>query len=584
MSFETLQKYDNLLSIFREKSLENSDKPYLWSKQNSDYVSISWFETYKAINNLSNYLKTIGIKNDARVVLVSENRPEWQISDIAIMAADGVTVPAYTTITSQDYEYIINHSESMVVIVSNESLFEKVANAINKLKKTIHVILIDDFVTEASDYIKLHNWGDIQKEAGGENAIDLIEIESNRKVRTDLACIIYTSGTSGFPKGVMLSHGSILHNCEGAYKILRPALEHIEDVLFLSWLPLSHSYEHTLQFYNLYSGNQIYYAEGIDKLLQNLSEVKPHLMSAVPRFYENLLQRISTQMSKESKIKQKFFYDTIALGREHYKKGKLTIFKSLYNKILSKLVRKKIGNRFGGRLVGLISGGAALNYDVGISLYSLGIPIYQGYGQTESGPVISVNYPGHNKINTVGPLLPNTEVKISADGEILVIGENVMNGYFRDENATKAAFDGKWLKTGDIGEFDKDNYLVITDRMKDIIVNSGGDNISPTKIESLLIMEEGISQAMVFGDGEKYLVAIIVTDMDINENKEKTKTIIDNSIEKVNRSLSAIEKIKNYVLIDEEFTIENEMMTPSMKVRRFKVIEKFKKELDDLYH
>jgi len=583
MSFEQVQKYSNLLSVFREKSIAYKDKPYLWSKQNSDYTSISWLQTYKAINNLANYLKSIGIKNDARVLLVSENRPEWQISDIAIMAADGVTVPAYITITSQDYEYIINHSESMVVIVSSQSLFEKVANAINKLKKTIHVIIIDDFDTEASDFIKLHNWADIQKEVNKE-AIDLIELESKRKVRTDLSCIIYTSGTSGSPKGVMLSHGSILHNCEGAYKILKPALEHIEDVLFLSWLPLSHSYEHTLQFYNLYSGNQIYYAEGIDKLLQNLAEVKPHLMSAVPRFYENLLQKISSQMSKESKIKQKFFYDTIALGREHYENGKLPIYKSIYNKILSKLVRKKIGNRFGGRLVGLISGGAALNYEVGISLYSLGIPIYQGYGQTESGPVISVNYPGNNKINTVGPLLPNTKVKISDDGEILVIGENVMNGYFRDKNATDAAFDGEWLKTGDIGEFDNDNYLLITDRMKDIIVNSGGDNISPTKIESLLIMEEGISQAMVFGDGEKYLVAIIVTDMDINDNKEKTKAIIDTSIEKVNGSLSAIEKIKNYVLIDEEFTIDNEMMTPSMKVRRFKVIEKYKKELDNLYH
>jgi long-chain acyl-CoA synthetase len=583
MSFEQVQKYSNLLSVFREKSIANKDKPYLWSKQNSDYTSISWLQTYKAINNLANYLKSIGIKNDARVLLVSENRPEWQISDIAIMAADGVTVPAYITITSQDYEYIVNHSESMVVIVSSQSLFEKVANAINKLKKTIHVIIIDDFETEASDFIKLHNWADIQKEVNKE-AIDLIELESKRKVRTDLSCIIYTSGTSGSPKGVMLSHGSILHNCEGAYKILKPALEHIEDVLFLSWLPLSHSYEHTLQFYNLYSGNQIYYAEGIDKLLQNLAEVKPHLMSAVPRFYENLLQKISSQMSKESKIKQKFFYDTIALGREHYENGKLPIYKSIYNKILSKLVRKKIGNRFGGRLVGLISGGAALNYEVGISLYSLGIPIYQGYGQTESGPVISVNYPGNNKINTVGPLLPNTKVKISDDGEILVIGENVMNGYFRDKNATDAAFDGEWLKTGDIGEFDNDNYLLITDRMKDIIVNSGGDNISPTKIESLLIMEEGISQAMVFGDGEKYLVAIIVTDMDINDNKEKTKAIIDTSIEKINSSLSAIEKIKNYVLIDEEFTIDNEMMTPSMKVRRFKVIEKYKKELDNLYH
>tara|TARA_Y100000590_G_scaffold470732_1_gene668938 strand:- start:3087 stop:4835 length:1749 start_codon:yes stop_codon:yes gene_type:complete len=576
------QRYENLLSIFCAQVKKLANEPYLWSKKDSKYQSISWEDTYLAVNKLAKFLNKIDVKDSARVVLISENRPEWQISDLAIMAADGISVPAYTSITPQDYEYIIKHSEAKVIIVSSESLYSKIESAINKLKKTINVIIIDDFIPKKSNYIKLHKWNEIQNEHI-DNDSYLTDLQAKIKKRGDVACIIYTSGTSGFPKGVMLSHGSILHNCEGAFKILGPALNHIEDVFFLSWLPLSHSYEHTLQFYNLYSGNQIYYAEGIDKLLQNLSEVRPHLMSAVPRFYENLLQKITIQMSKENKLKQKLFNDTITLGKNLYESGKLSLRSSIYNKILSLLVRKKIRKRFGGRLVGLISGGAALNFDVGISLYSLGIPIYQGYGQTESGPVISVNYPGNNKINTVGPLLPNTKVKISDEGEILVIGENIMNGYFRDPDATNAAFDGDWLKTGDIGIFDKDQYLIITDRMKDIIVNSGGDNISPTKIESLLIMEAGISQAMVFGDGEKYLVAIIVPDLDIIKNKDRAKLIIDKSIELVNIQLSAIEKVKNYIIIDEEFTIENEMMTPSMKVRRFKVIDKYKKDLERLY-
>ena len=263
--------------------------------------------------------------------------------------------------------------------------------------------------------------------------------------------------------------------------------------------------------------------------------------------------------------------------------NKLSLGSKMYNKILSLLVRKKIGSRFGGRLVGLISGGAALNYDVGISLYSLGIPIYQGYGQTESGPVISVNYPKNNKIDTVGRLLPNTDVKISDESEILVKGENVMNGYFKDPDATKNAFSGEWLKTGDVGVFDKDDYLVITDRMKDIIVNSGGDNISPTKIETMLVMEPGINQAMVYGDGEKYLVAIIVIDTSFVNEMQPSKKIIDEALKRVNHQLSAIEKVKNYIIVDEEFTVENEMMTPSMKIKRYKVLEKYEDALRALY-
>tara|TARA_Y100000768_G_scaffold214440_1_gene161608 strand:+ start:1338 stop:3089 length:1752 start_codon:yes stop_codon:yes gene_type:complete len=579
---DSIQKYRNLLSVFCDQAEKHGDAPYLWSKNNKHYEFLSWNDTYLRVKKLANYLKKIGVESDSKVMLISENRPEWQISDLAIMAADGISVPAYTTITSQDYEYLISHSETKVIIVSSELLYSKVELALNKLKIERDVIIIDDFGPKKNNLITIHKWDEIQSEPA-DNNIDHISYQAIRKNRKDIACIIYTSGTSGFPKGVMLSHGSILHNCEGAFEILGPELNDIENVLFLSWLPLSHSYEHTLQFYNLYSGNQIYYAESLDKLLQNLSEVRPHLMSAVPRFYESLLQKISLQMNKESKLKQKLFNDTIALGRKLYEYDKLSLGSKMYNKILSLLVRKKIGNRFGGRLVGLISGGAALNYDVGISLYSLGIPIYQGYGQTESGPVISVNYPKNNKIDTVGRLLPNTDVKISDESEILVKGENVMNGYFKDPDATKNAFSGEWLKTGDVGVFDKDDYLVITDRMKDIIVNSGGDNISPTKIETMLVMEPGIDQAMVYGDGEKYLVAIIVIDTSFINEMEPSKKIIDEALKRVNNQLSTIEKVKNYIIVDEEFTVENEMMTPSMKIKRYKVLEKYEEALRALY-
>ena len=578
----SIQKYQNLLSVFCDKAEKYGDAPYLWSKNNRHYQCLSWNDTYLQVKKLANYLKKIGVESDSKVMLVSENRPEWQISDLAIMAADGISVPAYTTITSQDYEYLISHSETKVIIVSSELLYSKVELALKKLKIKRDVIIIDDFGPKKNNLITIHKWDEIHSKPA-DNDIDHISYQAKRKNRKDIACIIYTSGTSGFPKGVMLSHGSILHNCEGAFEILGPELNDIDNILFLSWLPLSHSYEHTLQFYNLYSGNQIYYAESLDKLLQNLGEVRPHLMSAVPRFYESLLQKISLQMSKESKLKQKLFNDTIALGRKLYEYEKLSLGSKMYNKILSLLVRKKIGNRFGGRLVGLISGGAALNYDVGISLYSLGIPIYQGYGQTESGPVISVNYPKNNKIDTVGRLLPNTDVKISDENEILVKGENVMNGYFKDPDATKNAFSGEWLKTGDVGVFDEDGYLVITDRMKDIIVNSGGDNISPTKIETMLMMEPGINQAMVYGDGEKYLVAILVIDTSFVNEMQPSKKIIDEALKRVNHQLSAIEKIKNYIIVDEEFTIENEMMTPSMKIKRYKVLEKYEEALRALY-
>tara|TARA_B100000029_G_C17502751_1_gene933253 strand:- start:362 stop:1411 length:1050 start_codon:yes stop_codon:yes gene_type:complete len=346
-------------------------------------------------------------------------------------------------------------------------------------------------------------------------------------------------------------------------------------------------------------GAQIYYAEGIDKLLINMSEAKPHIMTAVPRFYDSLHTRISQGLKKQGKISQFLFSETLRLGKKVYFNEKLTGYEKIMNTLMNKIVRKKVNKRFGGSLLALVSGGAALNFEVGLYLSALGLPLLQGYGQTETAPVVSANPPSKIKLDTVGTILKGTKVKIAEDGEILVSGENVMNGYWDDPEATSKTLVNGWIHTGDIGEIDNEGYLKITDRKKDIIVNAGGDNISPSRIEEKLNIEPEIVQSMIYGDFKNYLVAIIVPDkeyikqwasekkveFDINniiKNEDFIKTIKE-TIERVNNKLSTIEKIRKFLLIKEEFTIENDMMTPTLKVRRFKVKEKYKIELEKLY-
>ena len=294
--------------------------------------------------------------------------------------------------------------------------------------------------------------------------------------------------------------------------MLKNLMSDLNEIRFLSWLPLSHSYEHTLQFYEMGIGAQIYYAEGIDKLLVNMSEVKPHFMTAVPRFYDSLHTRISQGLKKQGKLSQLFFSTTLKLGKKKYNNQKMTSMEKVLNGIMDKIVRKKVNKRFGGSLRALVSGGAALNYEVGLYLTALGLPLLQGYGQTETAPVVSANPPERIKLDTVGTIFKGTEVKIAEDGEILVRGENIMNGYWNDPKATSSTIVDGWVHTGDIGEFDEDSYLKITDRKKDIIVNAGGDNISPSRVEEKLNIEPEISQSMIYGDFKNYLVAIIVPD------------------------------------------------------------------------
>tara|TARA_E500000331_G_scaffold121247_1_gene118427 strand:- start:8244 stop:9941 length:1698 start_codon:yes stop_codon:yes gene_type:complete len=563
-----LSSKNNLLEVFFEQyAKQNKDDLFLkWLKFPSK--KFSWKETNLSICKLSIEIKK-NIKKGDRCLLISEDRPEWLISDLAIMLAGGITVPAYTTYTEKDYEFIIDDCQPSILVVSSNDLFKKI-KYISLNKQFINKIIIFDDVDKNKLEHKIIKLKDILNSK--ENFfVETTKLKLNRK---DIACIIYTSGTGGNPKGVMLSHGGILSNCEGAVEMLKPILS--KRTNFLTWLPLSHSYEHTVQFVQISIGAKIYYAEGIDKLIKNMSESKPEIMTAVPRFYQNLYQKINNTFKKQSGFKLKLINLTIKLGIKDLEKQKFTFNEKVINKICDFLVRKKIKNQFGGNLKAFVSGGAALDKDIGNFLNSIGLPTLQGYGLTEASPVVSCNPKSYIKVDTVGIPFKGNQIKINEDGEILIKGENVMLGYWGQPEATNEVIKNDWLYTGDIGEI-SEGYLKITDRKKDIIVTTGGDNISPAKIENKISSSSEIEQCLVYGDKKSYLVALIVP------IKETTKEKIDIILAEINKSLSLIEKIKKFELINENFTIENGLLTPTMKVKRNKVIKKYKNTLENLY-
>ena len=553
-----IKETNSLVELFfkRLKEIDNN-KPFLkWLNPSNDYC-YTWKEVSERIFKLSNKIKSL-IREGDRCLLLSENRPEWLIADIAVMNAGGITVPIFTTYASDDYEYIVNDCNPSLVIISNNIQFEKIKRSIeNKNIISFEKLEIDSILVE---------------EVFKENKKD--EKKHNLK-RNSSACIIYTSGTSGNPKGVVLSHGGILSNCEGAMKILKPLIK--KDPIFLTWLPLSHSYEHTVQFIQILVGAQIFYAESLEKLITNMSDSQPTIMTAVPRFYQSLYTKININFDKQSGIKKLLIFQTLKLGKKILRKETLNLTEKILNFFCQILVRRKIQKQFGGNLKAFISGGGALDQKIGEFLNAIGLPTLQGYGLTEASPVVSCNLPDLVKVESVGPAFSTNKVKIAEDGEILVKGENVMLGYWNKLNETKEVLKEGWLHTGDIGEIDDEGYLKITDRKKDIIVNNGGDNISPSKIENILCLSDNIEQSFVYGDKKNYLVAIIVAKKEIN--KENIKTTIDN----LNKSLTLIEKIKKFIVINKEFTIENRMLTPTLKLKRKKILEKYKEDLEKLY-
>ena len=574
-----LENFNSLIELFFYQTEKHDPKSILlqWLNPNNK-KTFTWEETKTNIFKLSKTIKE-NIKQGDRCLLVSENRPEWFISDLAIMLSGGITVPAYTTYTEDDYKYLIEDCEPSVIIVSNNDMLKKLNTIINE-KNFIKKIITFDEVEKAHHNLNINN----KEKFLDFNSIiknDLFEKDKTQNLnlkRSSVACIIYTSGTGGNPKGVVLSHGGILNNLEGACEIMKPLID--SRPVFLTWLPLSHSYEHCVQFAQIAVGAKVFYAEKIEKLLENISEAKPTIMTAVPRFYQNLYNKININMKKQTGFKAKLIDATIRLGKKRLLNEKMTFFEKLTNSLAEVLVRKKIKKQFGGNLRAFISGGGALDKEIGEFLNSIGLPTLQGYGLTETSPVVSCNPIHKIKVETVGPPFKGNKVRIAKDGEILVKGENVMLGYWNKKEETANVIKDGWLYTGDIGEIDpEDGYLKITDRKKDIIVSAGGDNISPAKIENMITNELEIDQCMVYGDKKNYLVALIVPSKEFLNEKEK----INKAIEDINKKLALVEKIKKIQLIDENFSIENGLLTPTMKVKRKKVTEKYKKELENLY-
>ena len=587
----------NLVELLLRRADAGGDQPFLWAKRDGEWRSISWAEAARQVCLIAESLRAMGLGQGDRVMLVAENRPEWCIADFAIMAAGCLTVPAYVTNTERDHQHILEDSGASAVIVANDKLAKPLLGAVLRSGQAKHVIGIEPLRISQIGPFEYHDW---QALAAGDAAAARAAVDARIAGigRDDIACLIYTSGTGGHPRGVMQTHGGILSNCLGAWHLLE--LIGLDDEVFLSFLPLSHAYEHTAgQWFPLTIAAQIYYAESIEALTGNLVEVHPTIMTAVPRLYEVLHQRITRDLRRRGGWRARLFERTVVLGRRRHDRGRLGPLSWLEDRLLDRLVRRQVRQRFGGRLKAMVSGGAPLNPEIGRFFDALGLRVLQGYGQTEASPVISCNRPDRPRFDSVGPALAGVELRIAADGEIVLRGELVMKGYWNDPEGTAAALQDGWLHTGDIGRIDPDGAIVITDRKKDIIVNSGGDNIAPQRIEGMLNLEPEIAQSMVLGDRRPYLVGLIVPDADFAAawarrhdrpaepaalaKDEDFRRAIGAAVDRVNRTLGQVERVRQFLLAPEPFTVDNGQMTPTMKIRRHALRARYGAELERLY-
>lgn len=650
-----------LPAMFFDQAARLGSRPMLRVKRDGAWARMSWADVRDRVVDTARGLAVMGVKAGDRVCIVAENRPEWLIADFAVMSLGAVTVPAYTTINTPDYVHILNNSGSVLAIVSGKALARKVYAAAAQVPGCRTLVTIGEVDLPQDRSLTILDWDallargaeklllappspesegaadgvgsddelDPADPADPAHAADPIEsappaasagamavaapsaassphpssIDPEALSRSfggeEACCIIYTSGTGGLPKGVMLSHRAVLANCIGAHEVLEEI--GLEDEVFLSCLPLSHAYEHSCgQMFPVSLGAEIAYVESIDKLAANLGEVKPTIVLVVPRLMEVVQQRMTREIERQGGLKQRLFTLALTLGQERYRRGgRLPPHKAALSRLMDRLVRSKVQAKLGGRIKALVSGGAALNAEVGLFFDALGLRLLQGYGQTEAAPLISVNRIGRIAHHTVGPAVKGCEVRIAEDGEILVRGPNVMNGYWDDAASTERALVDGWLHTGDVGHIDEQGRIVITDRKKDILVTSGGDNVSPARVESHLTLEPEIAQAVVCGDKRPYVVALVVPDPEIArawaKRRGKPEDVvaladdpdfrrhIGDAIDRTNKALSGVERIRKFRIVAEPFTIENGLMTPTMKVKRNMVVKQFGAEIDALY-
>ncbi len=581
----TYPTWPNLPAMMFARAKEWPNKPLLRSYRDGAWHGISWGEFARMAASCARQLRAAGVSAGDRVIICSENRPEYPIAETALMAIRAVPVPAYTTNTVADHAHLLRDSGARAVIVSNQELAAKLIEA----GALALVVVMDAGPTEPlplplregetpSQLLHLPqpplpqppppplratllSWSSLVADIAPP---DDIAAEAGHIPSTALACLIYTSGTGGAPKGVMLPHRAILSNCQGAFILLKPLK--LEDETYLSYLPASHAYEHTVGGFFLPSiGTEIVYARGVEHLAADMLTVRPTIMTVVPRVLEVIRTRVLAQVARQPENRRRLFQRALDIGLKRLDKTPLTLMERILDPILDRLVRAKVRARFGGRLVAACSGGARLEPEVGRFFLALGITIIQGYGQTEAGPIVSANPPDAIRIETVGTALEGVALRLAEDGEILIRGDLVMDGYWGRPDDTAATIVDGWLHTGDIGEIGSGGYVRITDRKKDMIVLSGGENVSPAKIEGMLMAEPAIAQAVVAGDGRAGLTALVVP----AEGYDDVAVAI--GVSDVNQRLSVTERIRKHALV-EPFTVENGLLTPTQKIRRMLVI------------
>ncbi|MDA0986020.1 MAG: long-chain fatty acid--CoA ligase [Bacteroidetes bacterium] len=579
----------------------NEIRPVLMYKQTGIYKSISYKELYNSVRSFANGLISMGISNSDKVGIISENRPEWFVSDMATVSIGAIDVPIYPTLTPKQIEFILNDAGISVVIVSNQTQLNKILKIIADVKnlKTI-IVMNETFESTFSNTIQFNKIIELGNEFEKTNSDKLDNLISHVKPE-DLITIIYTSGTTGNPKGVMLTHNNLMANITATAKEIS-----IDDTdRTVSFLPLCHIFERMGGYYTVFGcGSTIAYAESVETVRDNLLEVNPTIMTAVPRFFEKVQSRLLKQVDSGSPLKKKIFYWAMEVGKEFLsasKTGKVSGGLSFKHKIANALVYKKLKHRMGGKLKFFISGGAALPKPLGEFFASIGITIIEGYGLTETSPVLTLNRLNDYNFGTVGKPLPDVQIKIADDGEILAKGPNLMKGYYNNIAATNEVIDSDgWFHTGDIGMFDENKNLVITDRKKHLFVSSGGKNIAPQIVENKIIQSKYIDQILLIGDKKMFCSALIVPEFENlkdfakNENinflthqelikDEKIVSLFSNEIDRFQKDLANFERVRRFRLLADPFTIENNELTPTQKVKRKVVEEKYSQLIEEMY-
>jgi long-chain acyl-CoA synthetase len=581
-----------------ERAQRYGDKRALLHKRDKQWDAISWNTFRERIVRAAHGLAALGFRADDRLAIVAENRPEWPIIDLACLYLGGVDVPLYLTSTPKEMEYILNDASVTFVAVSGREQLAKVLKISNHIPTLTHLLLLDDGPKDETRLGQLPTLGLEGLYALGERQAG----PSQPVADPGLATIIYTSGTTGVPKGVMLTHANMLVNTQDATAIL-PITE--EDVT-VSFLPLSHGFERTAGLYTiLRAGATIAYGGGTVTLTKDLGDIKPTLLCCVPRVLELVYRRVSSEREHASFLKRTLLNWALNLGR---KVGDYRVTQQpppwsarLQYHVADRLVFKKLRAALGGQVRFLVSGGAPLNAEVARFFYGAGLSVYEGYGLTEAGPVVSCNLPGRTRLGSVGPALPQVHVKIADDGEICVQGPNVMSGYYKRPEDTALVLDQEgWLHTGDVGEIDDDGFIIITDRKKDLIITSEGENIAPQHVEGLLKQDPLIEEACLIGDKRPYLTVLLVPNRTLLEalarkhgvaedwpallERNEFRALFRRRLDEVNRALPLYSRVRNFTLLTEPFSQEREELTPTLKIKRRVVMETRRAQIEAMYH